>query len=432
MDDFYKSLKDNLENRPEPHFEESAWNALDNQLNQLEQQKGRIVVWPWWSYVLLALLPLSVILNGWLFWQNQQVATTPITTNAAMAPSVDTVFQTRFVYQFDTVHHTQIIEKQKLVPIGFGSSWKNRLQGDMEFWTQRFSIQGNKSTDVSSVVTISEWLQSRAIDTAYPLAIHPDLGKPKGGAETNQEKGDKLSLMPLQKLGFLLDIPLQKENANAYDLPIAAFRPTRPPFLSALRPQGLSIGLHGGVAYPFLERVEDEAAHYRGINLALQFPGHVELWGELGFQNINYKVYEMDEALGVPVKEAPVGGFTFYNALVLQSRLYYAGGLKYRFLHLGSRWRPVVEMGYSSLSFLPYEIYYEFQDPNIDNDIRLENHIDRKDGPTHYLITRAGYEMVLNKRWQWQIMGEFRYSLSENTFTNPHLLGLKAGLSYQF
>ena len=56
-DDFFKSLKENLENRPEPAFQEGAWKAMEKQLvESKEVEKTSAWTGKWWLPLLLLLL----------------------------------------------------------------------------------------------------------------------------------------------------------------------------------------------------------------------------------------------------------------------------------------------------------------------------------------------------------------------------------------
>ena len=38
MDDFFKQFKENLENRPEPVYEDRLWNRLEKDMNEQEKK----------------------------------------------------------------------------------------------------------------------------------------------------------------------------------------------------------------------------------------------------------------------------------------------------------------------------------------------------------------------------------------------------------
>lgn len=429
MEDFYQSLKDNLDNRPEPDFKEGAWDDLEGRLDALQKKEGRVVVWPWWSYAALALLPLSILLNAWLFLRQGDEVRMEEESGIAERILVDTVYQTRIVYQTDTLIQTKVMQQERPA-VDYAYYWKANAERELAKWEERFepqSVEVERNPDngnISSLLAnlsgnpLQQLMRKAGIDDHLLLTENESLGEQK--------------LAELEGIKFLLNEPEESEPLAVLPLDIPSFKTSPIPLWEKIRPQSLGLGLELGLYHPFIREAEDENAFYRGLALAIQLANRFEIWGQGGLLQVNYKFDEMGDEFGVPSLPGPGADYEFNYVNVRQERFYYAAGLQYFFNTQGSRWRPTIGLGYAAMAFLPYELYYEFEDKSTDREITLEEHIKRDDGPYQYAVARAGLRLPFNRRWQLGILAEFRYSLSDDRFTNPHLLGLTGGLSYQF
>ena len=124
MDDFLKQFKDNLDNQPEPVFEQKDWQSLNNRLNE-QRQKRPFTTWLLW--VLTPMFLMSLLANGFQFKER-------VTTSQKMAflesrfdsvvrhtlvVQVDTVYKINTTYQRDTVYKTKIVRETEIVYLPF-------------------------------------------------------------------------------------------------------------------------------------------------------------------------------------------------------------------------------------------------------------------------------------------------------------------------
>lgn len=429
MEDFYQSLKDNLENRPEPDFKEEAWLDLDGRLDALQKKEGRIVVWPWWSYAALALLPLSILLNGWLFLRQSDAQPKENELAEANTVLLDTVYQTRIVYQRDTILQT-IVSEQEKSHTDYAHYWQAKAERALSKWEERFIPQLSeraRETDDGSISSLLVELEGNPIQQLLRKA---GLGEVAWLGEDETIVNNEVR--QLEGVDFALEDSKPALLLGLRPLDIPAFTTSPTPFLEKIRPVGLRMGAELGGYQPFMNETEDAFALYRGIGLGIQLPHRFEVWAQAGMLQVNYKFDEMGDEYGIPIIEGPGNDYEFKYVQVGQERLHYAAGLQYSFASKNSRWRPTIGLGYAALAFLPYELYYEFEEQGTDTEIKLEEQIKRSDGPYEYAVTRVGLRLPFNRRWNVGLTGEFKYSLSNDRFTNPHLLGLTGALSYQF
>ncbi len=430
MEDFYDSIRDNLENRPEPSFKEDAWRAMEGTLSEYERSQARVVVWPWWSYVLLALLPLSILLNAWLIWQRPDGSTNTLDAVETYA-QVDTILRTQVIYQTDTVVQTRIIRQLVAASPTRGlQPWNPEMAVNLQGLKQRWSLERLDQEEAVSLLTSSGLQTGFANDNL-------DLLREALGPKTNAKEQPQLANLGVDALPVKLDPIVNQlpslEGERMQGLPISGFTYTPPPIWEQLRPQGASVGAQLGVLLPTSMGMIDPHAFHRSFQLKLQLPNQLAIWSEFGLIDIKYRLEETGDRVDIASVDPPAANFEFQNVQVWQERTHLAVGLEYAFSNKRRRSpRPVVALGYNALGFKPYEIFYEFIDSDTGTEIQVEKTIDRTDGPMHYLATRASYQWPIGRRGVWDLSLNYRRSLSDNRFTNPNMVGLISTFALQF
>lgn len=431
MEDFYDSIKDNLENRPEPSFNEEAWKAMEGKLKDYEHSQARVVVWPWWSYGLLALLPLSILLNAWLFFQKTDNSKNSITAPTALVRS-DTIVKTQLVYKTDTIIETRII-KQLVGHDGAKVTypWHPGLAADLFHEADRFEWASASQEAVSVTSPASPKINLH--QQANLQLLRAGLGPAASGSQnvSVDESRRTLRLLPMAAIRTLASQqPASLSDMNG--LPISTFRYTPPPIWESLRPQAIAVGAQLGGLIPITRDIGDPHAFQRSIQVKLQLPNRWAVWGEFGLLDIKYLVQETGEKVDIPSVDPPAANFDFQHVQVWQERTHLLVGLEYAFAKRGRRARPTLAAGYNALGFKPYEIFYEFKDADTDTEIQVEQNIKRRDGPMHYLATKAGYQWPIGRRVMWDLSLHYRHGLNPNRYTNPHMVGLTTAFSVQF
>ncbi|MBX2871382.1 MAG: hypothetical protein KTR30_04765 [Saprospiraceae bacterium] len=429
MDDFYKNLKENLESRPEPSFKEEAWQDLEGRLNDYEQSQSRVVVWPWWSYALLALLPLSVLLNAWLFLHKTDTSADSTIPQHTLAV-VDTIVKTQIIYHTDTIIQTQVI-RELVSRLGASNppSWNAKLAMDLRQAADRFGAMETSSHSASPVASILSGRQAYLNSSLARLGTGPRLIVEAEPVPEEAPLG--LSLLPAMAPQALKT----DQSVLALDrpgLPISTFTYTPPPIWEKLTPQGMAIGAQIGALVPTTRDMADPHAFHRAVQLKVQLPNRWAVWGELGLIDIKYRVQETGETIDIPEIDPPAPNFDFQHVQVWQERTHLLVGLEYAFASRRGRARPTIAAGYNALGFKPYEIFYEFGDADTGTEIQVEKTIERTESPRHYLATRAGYQWPLGRRGLWDLSLNYKYSLNDNRFTNPNMVGLTTTFSVQF
>ena len=104
MDNFFDEIKDNLENRPQPEFEESAWLAMQNKMQEEDHPQRRAAGWWWLSWFVIPLL----LSNGWMYVQMEK---TEVLLHK-MELQRDTIYKTQIIYQTDTIYQSNISQQE--------------------------------------------------------------------------------------------------------------------------------------------------------------------------------------------------------------------------------------------------------------------------------------------------------------------------------
>ena len=120
MDDFFKQFKDNLDNQPEPHFEEKDWDSLEKRLTDKQEKRPLRHGLLW---LLLPLFLMSLAANGVQYYglkkTNQKMALLESHLDGVKQQTVviqsDTIYKINTIYERDTFYKTKILYEPKIV-----------------------------------------------------------------------------------------------------------------------------------------------------------------------------------------------------------------------------------------------------------------------------------------------------------------------------
>ena len=134
MDNFFKQFQDNLENRPEPAFEEKDWLALEKQLPPQRESRplSNLLFWG------LAPLLLCSLAANWFFYHQikntkQQMAVLnsrfETVNSKTIVIQTDTIYKFHTIVQRDTIYKTRVVRETVVsyLPPTFEGFQKNNL-----------------------------------------------------------------------------------------------------------------------------------------------------------------------------------------------------------------------------------------------------------------------------------------------------------------
>ena len=404
-------LRQNLENRPEPAFEENDWMALQKRLDQHDKKtRSWVLPLPIWWLLPTTLLLSTAFLGFELHHANQKIN--------AMTVQCDTLIRSHVVLETDTVYITKTVYQDRYVYLPSPPSNATALPV-----TQQQQKAGLLTeTPVNQLLTDENAHQKEVLDAVKTSPEVPSLAKVSIAKLANQ----KLNL---------LRYPYHKPSPLA--ISFEAAKPPKKTFeqqvnriIYQMQPKNFQLGAETGFIYPLSANIQKGSGFSTGIRATTAFSERLRLWGDASYTNLYFTSGIMDEAIGVPTIPAPGDNYSFEHATVTQPSLHYNLGLQYSFGH--GRLRPFVGLGVGATSLLPYIIKYEFQDQSGTDDITIDKEVHQSGYISGFIPIQAGFEGRISKRWYWQTVGMYRFSPFKSGLKAPDVLGISGRLMYRF
>ena len=416
MDNFFKQFQDNLENRPEPPFEEKDWLALEKQL-PLQKEKHPLSIWLLWGLAPLLLCSLGA---NWFFYHKMkntelEVATLNSRFEAVNSKTIvlqtDTIYKNQTIIERDTIYKTRILREtvvSYLLPT-FEGFQKNNL--------------------INKPINSTENIVSRQLkNNAFPL-------NSKDNSNENYHD-NTLIFNELEKLKNIPIAPIKFKKQNKLlalgNFPIIKNEhKTLGQRLEVLRPKDYSLGISVGLLFPFGDGLSHASGYKWGLNGAVFFSPNVSLWADAHYAQISYNVDKMSDAIGVPVIPIPDRTYPFNRAIIKQPTIQYMAGIRYRF-DSPKRWHPYIGLGFGAVTSLPYEVGYEFKNSSLGTVLDIDQMVKRHGTQWGFLLFDAGFEKRLSQKYRWQIGADYRINLTTSDLQRHKLLGIKSGIMYNF
>jgi len=453
-EDFYKSIKENLENRQEPSFREEAWEAMEQQLIEAEQLETTSV---WTGRLALPLLLLLLGMAGSNFWFYQQLHKVK---NNLLYVQTDTIYKSQVIIQTDTIYQTKLIEEIVTVNTNILSPPSVENQGISNFQNISDKISSSiNGTDIQNHITyFNKQFQQQA--TQYSIAspywknrstINPISsnnwnvlnGVISNSLITNTKPIEEETIVynDLNSSTFpvihlpLLSQPFFTSNLNNtpidIELPFVKQQKTLQQRMYQIRPKTFHLGLLGGVAITDHKDLEHKGGYTFGLNATIGFTSNFRLWSEASFTELEYSSIIIDPALGIPSIDLPKDNFVFQFAEVNQPAYQFGAGFQY-LLNARKKWKPYVGIGYGVVALVPYEVAYEFTDLNSNVDLILEQDVKRKKLLKDHIMLKTGLEYDFTKRWAFQLDGMYRKGNENMGLSSPNVWSVRSGLIYKF
>jgi len=425
MDDFFKSMKDQLENRPEPEFRESAWDALNSRLDATNPVPARSRRY-WWTAALLLLLLGSTFCNYWFYRQLKSTETAG--AKEIRIYQTDTIHHTRHIYHTDTVFQSRIVKvPAQAVIAGFDPSGQYFLsQSSFSRLDERFAFsESPPNLSLFSSLSRSPLFSS---GPGYKTVAS------KYSGEDNSSLLNRFTLFyGLPQAVDELESPERK--APDTDVGLVAKIETRKSFgkrlIYGLKPKRFYVGPTLGGVYPVHSDLRNQKGFSVGLQAAVSFSNQFRVWAEATYLRVAYTTTQIESLRGVPAITPPSSNFDFINAGVPQPALQYSLGIHYTLINSG-KWRPYAALGFSTLTLLPFEVTYKFEDVLNNLELTLEQKVDRKRQFSQHTLAKLGLETYLNDHWSLQLESIYRMSLETQGATNTNLFGLRVGALYRF
>jgi len=415
MDDFFKQFRDNIENRPEPSFEEGDWQKLEKRLAEQGQRRPAALAW-WWAVPLLLLLAGA---NAFMLLEQRKVNRKIY----ALETIRDTVYQTRVIYLADTIYQTRVVkEKAPAFPHwGFSSfSLRPGSAGQVPFFPEGQAAEGLVLSD--SALFHSPFVEQR----------HQEGGTPPEEAPTADGRYYAGLLEPLSPAGLNL-LPVPAGGIAEIPLEPALSKRKRPLlyYLYPLRPKGLQLSVHGGGVLPVGHKMGHQSGFSGGMGMAVEFSPSLRMWADASYFKIFLETDEMDDAMGVPVVDPPSDDLVFVKAEVLTPSFQFSAGMQYLFL-ADKKLSPFLGLGYASVSVLPHDVIYDFKNPDTETEWNLDTRVQNSSWQTGFVLFQGGAEYKISEYWSAWLGTGYRAHWGNAGLLSPRMLSLRGGVLYRF
>lgn len=429
MEEFYQQIKDNLNNRPPVSFEESAWEEMNQKLDQhsppQKKRGGGFWFWP----LLLGGAALALLLgsNAYLFYQVRQLSN----ASSETIYHRDTIYQTSILYQTDTVYQTKVIYQQttiKSAPV----SKPNTTTLFSNYFSSVLSPQGSYATTLAPPAP--PW-QNQGLH-AFAKWNNPLHHAPNKALDKSSADNERFPFAPFSPLPQAPIDPL----ADFWDLsfpediiPVEPYRRKRPgrALAQALKPRTLHAGLSTGFALAIRPKTAGQKSFNFSLEGALGFSSGMRLFANATFLQQNYKVDEMGDDIRVPVLMPPSDDFSLKYVEISGPALQYFAGLEYLF-NRQQKWQPLLGLAYGASSVWNQEWKYEFENDTGTEFEEIQN-FSTVQSLTDFLLFRAGTAYRLNDQFNLRLQGNYRYPYRQNRTSNfSGFLSIDGGVYYDF
>ncbi len=400
MKDFLKKLKERLENRPAPPFEEADWLALERRLDAASQTKKR----PAAAWFFLPLFLASLGGNVFLFQKLKNPAAK--TASADLSASHDTIYiyTSRIEQRTDTIFKTRVVQQPVFLSQNFAAA---------DLKTDSFSFQKNQNAAAADLKTGGFSFQKNQNTAATDL-------------KTDKIDFEKIPTLPLAPL-ILDDFPKISGTAT----PPYHFKKRRSfqQTVYAFRPKSVRFGAAGGWTIPISSGVENRNGYSLGGEMQVGFSPSLRFWADANYFQWQFVADRMDETLGIPKVAPPSDDFQFKKADAVQPSLHFSMGLEYVF-RAEKSFRPFLGIGLGAAKRFSYNVDYEFLDPATGIEWNFDQTVGSPATLSNFFVGRAGAVRSLPRGWEISARFDFRQPLGGGQI--PAVFGVQTGVFKKF
>lgn len=435
MDNFFDDLKNNLEQRPEPEFEESAWLSMKEKLQPNKNQR-KAIGWWWLSWLILPL----IMSNGWMYLQLKNAnQLAEDSQNSIVEIRRDTIFTSQTIYIRDTVYKnnsTIIYKNNPTENFQIAQNLSSYFSTSKNSFFKKNIFNNSPNNEVSfqnhnyfSLLN-NPYLSSRS-NSSNPN--NPDLIESINNSDIKKNKIlNTLNINPLaieliNKNNFL-PLELDLEEVSIFNKNKKRKRWGQ--ITNAMRPKSFSLGIGGGYLYPTNENISNKEGYDLAIQGSISFSKKLRMWFEASYLRLHLEEVNLNNKFGIPNIPLPNDDYTFEKASTDYPLLQYGVGMKYLF-NTKKRIRPFIGIGFGVANVQPYEVEYEYLDL-AGNEVIIPRDFSSQGKQSNQWIINSGLEYQFGKRWLGQIEGFYRANWETENYNTPNILGLKTRLIYIF
>jgi hypothetical protein len=434
MDNFFEELKNNLEHRPEPQFEDAAWIAMQQKMQV--PTKRRPVAWWWWS---LLLLPL-VASNFYLYDQMRE--TKALLSEKQVEVQKDTVFSSKVIYIRDTIYEVGPGINKKGVPtriVNRPSSYSNmfNLTSEVREYLRDdiFSTElnlGKTNINKLGLMTLNSLSGSRYRSGQDFLSNDEISTYDKSTGENNIRVMSTVFVDPLEislverdylfplKTNVVINSEKRKKTWEEKWLALS----------KVVKPKRFSLGAGAGFIYPMGKSLSSQKGYEFGMQSHIDFSNKFKLWVDVSYLRFHIETAQLDGNFGIPNMPLPDDDYVFDKASVDRPNIRYAIGFNY-LLNSEKNIQPYFGLGYSVFAPQPYEVEYEYFGPT-GEEIIIPRDFSNTKLITNIWLIKSGLQYRLSNDWALLTEGIYQSHWSESRHQVPNTLSLRARLLYTF
>lgn len=449
MEDFYKKVKKNIEERPEPAYNKADWNSLSKKLEQ-RRQFFPMVHWAW------VLLPLLLLMGSNIYW----FRTDKILEEKYMySEKKDTVYIVKEIHRVDTIYiATQMVEGEKARKLDdvYQSSIQRQtklekqvelLQRQMAREQERYSLIESKNA--VNKTTISENpINENVTDYQKQELIQNSLLIKNENSDMDSEQNTlNIGIADVKKSSqennlntTKLDKVIPTKNAEdsiAAGSPILEEEAKKPSVFSKLykeikniNPGELQLGIGAGLLYPSYGKGEFSIGASYGINALVPLSEHFQTEVNLYYQDAIYDTKVSREVVDNEVLP-PTADFTLQKIEAPFNVMHLDVGINYAFNTL-YRLQPKIGVGYALQYYWQKEVFYEFTNNAAFINLINEESINKSGFSAENVLFQAGADYWLSTSLALNVRALYRNVLGTETYYNSNYWRIGAGLRYKF
>ena len=255
MDNFFDELKNNLNSRPEPEFEDSAWLAMEQKMQP--QKKGKRYIGGLW----LMLLTIPLLFSyGYSYFKIKEAK---VAINEMKIQILrDTIYTTRTVYIRDTIYQNNpvVVSESSKSPSQFNPSFRlTSFSSQSPFFNIKdpnnsftyHTFKNNSSTSRTGIFSFSN--SSRLLAYRNNSIIDSNSEPVIDKNDNIDSRNLKVVLLSSLEIGFVesnQQFPIEMNLQEVAILKKNKWRKRRSQIVNMMRPKSFQFGLGGGYIYP--------------------------------------------------------------------------------------------------------------------------------------------------------------------------------------
>jgi len=325
MDDFLKNIKDNLDNRPEPSFDENGWKGMQSRMAAKKNPNRGMIAW-WWLPA--AMLPL-LLFNFW-YWKTNS----PVVQNRSIIQiERDTIYKTSVVYQTDTIYKTRVENQQVEVPIETVIA-RNPTESEIENWLMNALsnnlTEANSSNQASDINSTFLKHLFNILSEKFDGAIVTNENESSDSQEYDFNEIEKLNDLSPQFLALSDYIP-ESSIVNSDFVKKKSAEQKWFETKEMMRPKGLRLGVNGSIVLPPESDLKNSIGYSGGISAMIDFNDNFRMIGDFSYNQLAINTTMPNIAFGIPDAPTAPDDFIFEDAIADQQSIEFSVGFQYLF-----------------------------------------------------------------------------------------------------